>query len=66
MLTATLYYNSIIKNYSKTLASTASEPTVAQATKYYLANIGSVTSISGLLNNDKLYNYVMTAFASAT
>jgi len=62
MLTATLYYNSIIKNYSKTLASTASEPTVAQATKYYLANIGSVTSISGLLNNDKLYNYVMTAF----
>ncbi|WOJ90951.1 DUF1217 domain-containing protein [Methylocapsa polymorpha] len=62
MLTATLYYNSIIKNYPKTLASTASEPTVVQATKYYLANIGNVKSVNDLLNNDKLYTYVMTAF----
>lgn len=62
MLTATLYYNSIVNNYSKTLASTAAEPTVAQATKYYLANIGNVKSVSELMNNNKLYTYVMTAY----
>lgn len=62
MLTATLYYNSIVKNYSKTLATTAAEPTVARATQYYLANIGNVKSVDDLLNNNKLYTFVMTAF----
>ncbi len=62
MLTATLYYNSITRNFSKTLAATAAEPAVAQQTKYFLANIGNVKTVSDLINNSKLYNYVMTAF----
>jgi hypothetical protein len=62
MLTATLYFDSITKNYSKTLAATAAEPTVTQQTNYFLANIGKVTSINDLINNNKLYTYVMNAF----
>ncbi|HUI19687.1 MAG TPA: DUF1217 domain-containing protein [Methylocella sp.] len=62
MLTATLYYDAITKNYSKTLAATAAEPSVTQQTNYFLANIGKVKSASDLINNGRLYNYVMTAF----
>jgi Protein of unknown function (DUF1217) len=62
MLTATLYYNAITKNYSKTLASTAAEPTVTQQTNYFLANIGKVRSANDLINNSRLYTYVMKAF----
>jgi hypothetical protein len=62
MLTSTLYFDSITKNYSKTLAATAAEPTVTQQTNYFLANIGKVTSINDLINNNKLYTYVMNAF----
>jgi hypothetical protein len=62
MLTATLYYNAITKNYSKTLAATAAEPAVTQQTNYFLANIGKVNSANDLLNNSKLYTYVMKAF----
>ncbi|WP_026607815.1 DUF1217 domain-containing protein [Methylocapsa acidiphila] len=62
MLTATTNYNLLVKNYSKTLASTAAEPTVSRETKYYLANISNVKSANDLLNNSKLYSYVMKAF----
>ena len=62
MLTATLYYNAITKDYSKTLAATAAEPAVTQQTKYFLANIGNVKTVNDLVNNSKLYTYVMTAF----
>lgn len=62
MLTATLYYNAITRDYSKTLASTAAQSTVSRETQYYLSNIGNVKSVDGLLNNDKLYTYVMKAY----
>ncbi|HUB63095.1 MAG TPA: DUF1217 domain-containing protein [Methylocella sp.] len=62
MLTATLYYNAITKDYSKTLAATAAEPAVSQQTNYFLANIGKVKTVGDLVNNSKLYTYVMTAF----
>jgi hypothetical protein len=62
MLTATIYFNTITKDYSKTLAATASEPAVAQQTKYFLANIGKVKTVDDLLKNSKLYTYVMRAF----
>jgi len=35
---------------------------VAQQTKYFLANIGKVKTVNDLINNSKLYTYVMTAF----
>jgi hypothetical protein len=65
MLTATLYYNAITKDYSKTLATTAAEPSVAQQTQYFLANIGKAKTVNDLINNSKLYTYVMTAFGLA-
>jgi hypothetical protein len=62
MLSTTAYYESLTKNLATSQARTAAEPQVAAATKYFEANIGSVKSVSDLMNNSKLYNYVMTAF----
>lgn len=62
MLTATILYNAITQDYSKSLASAAAAPAVSTATKYFLANIGKVTSATELVNNSNLYTYVMTAF----
>ncbi|MGB8279220.1 MAG: DUF1217 domain-containing protein [Methylovirgula sp.] len=62
MLTATILYNAIAQDYTKSLSSTAKQPSVERATQYFLANIGKVTSASQLVNNSQLYNYVMTAF----
>jgi hypothetical protein len=52
----------LTRNYPQTLARTAAEPTVSTATDYYLANIGKVTSVSQLMGNSRLYNYVLNAF----
>ncbi len=62
MLSTTAYYLSVAKNLAKSQATTAAEPQVATATKYFEANIGNVKTVSDLLNNSKLYNYVLTAF----
>lgn len=62
VLTATMLYDSIARDYTKSLSSTAKQPSVEIATKYFLANIDKVTSASQLVNNSNLYNYVMTAF----
>ncbi|HEY1737047.1 MAG TPA: DUF1217 domain-containing protein [Methylovirgula sp.] len=62
MLTATVLYNSIAQDYTKSLKATAKEPTVARATQYFVNNISKVTTASQLVNNSQLYNYVMTAF----
>lgn len=62
MLTATVLYNAITRDYSASLATTAKEPIVTRATQNFLASIGKVTSASQLVNNSQLYNYVMTAF----
>lgn len=62
MLSATIYYSIITKDYAKTLANTAADPTVARETAYFQANIGKVKSVNDLLNNSQLYNYVKKAF----
>jgi hypothetical protein len=62
MLNATTYYRAITKDYSRTLAGTASGVTVSRETDYFLANIGKVKSADALLKNNKLYAYVMKAF----
>jgi hypothetical protein len=62
MLSTTAYYLSVAKNLTKSQATTAAEPQVATATKYFEANIGNVKTVSDLLKNSKLYNYVLTAF----
>ena len=62
MLTATILYNAIAQDYTKSLSATAQQPPVERATQYFLDNIGKITSASQLVNNSQLYNYVMTAF----
>jgi Protein of unknown function (DUF1217) len=62
MLTATVYFNALTKDYSKTLATIAAEPTVARETKYFEANIGKIKTADDLIKNSKLYTYVVKAF----
>lgn len=62
MLTATQLYNAVTRAGSNYAGSVATEPSVEQQTKYFLDNIGSVTTAQQLVNNSRLYNYVMNAF----
>ncbi len=62
MLTATQLYNAVTRSGSSYASSVASEASVKQQTNYFLANIGKVTTAQQLVNNSKLYNYVMNAF----
>jgi hypothetical protein len=62
VLTATQLYNAVTMTGSNYAASIASEASVKQQTNYFLDNIGSVTSAQQLVNNSRLYNYVMNAF----
>lgn len=62
MLTATVYYNAITKDFTKTLARIATEPVVARETKYFEANIGKIKTADDLIKNSRLYTYVLKAF----
>jgi hypothetical protein len=62
MLGALTLFNSINRDLSASLANVASEPTVKQQTTFFQQNIGKVQSATQLVNNSRLYNYVMTAF----
>src|SRR5208283_3943299 len=55
-------YLSIANNLSRYQTMTADDPTVAQATAYFQANIGKVTTVDQFVNNARLFNYAMTAF----
>ena len=55
-------YLTVAANLTRWQTITAADPTISTATKYFKANIGSVTSISQFVNNTRLYNYAMTAF----
>jgi hypothetical protein len=55
-------YLSIAQNLSRYQSMTAADPTVAQATKYYQANIGKIATPAQLVNNPRLFKYAMTAF----
>ncbi len=55
-------YMGIANNLTRYQTMTASDPTVAQATQYFQANIGSVKTPAELVNNPRLFNYAMTAF----
>lgn len=55
-------YMTIANNLSRYQTMTASDPTVAQATHYFQANIGNVATPDQLVNNPRIFNYVMTAF----
>ena len=55
-------YMQISNNLSKWQSMTASEPAVQQATAYYEANIGNAKTPADLVNNYRLFSYVMTAY----
>ena len=55
-------YMSISSNLARYQTMTADDPTVAQATKYYQANIGSITTPAQFVNNSRIFNYAMNAF----
>ena len=60
--TTTSTYLSIENNLAHYQKMIASEPAVKTATNYYAANIGAVTSISGLVDNYRLLSYALTAY----
>lgn len=60
--TTTSTYLSIENNLPRYQAMVSSEPAVKTATAYYAANIGSVTSISDLVNNYRLLSYALTSY----
>jgi len=62
MINTTTYYGILTKDLSKTQAATAKDPAVARETAYFEANIGKVKSVSDLMSNSRLYNYVMKAY----
>lgn len=62
MLTATLSYSSIARNFPQSLARTAASTNVARDSEYYLDTIGKVETVDDLLKNSRLYSYVLTAF----
>jgi hypothetical protein len=55
-------YMTVANHLSRYQKMTAAEPTVAQATKYFEANIGKITTPEKLVKDTRLFNYVMTAF----
>lgn len=62
MLSTMVHFNAITRDYSQSLARTAATPIVSRETKYYLENIGKVTSIDDLLKNQRLFAYAMKAY----
>ncbi len=54
--------NATVFAYYDATGGGASPAAAAQRTQYYTGNIGSVTSVDDLLNNDTLYTYALTAF----
>ena len=62
MSTTTSTYLSIENNLARYQKMVGSEPAVKNATAYYAANIGKVSSVSGLVNNYRLLSYALTAY----
>jgi hypothetical protein len=62
MLSTLASYQAITRDLTSSLASTKAEPGVANATSYYLANIGKVKTVNDFVNNYQLFSYAMTAY----
>ena len=62
MVSTTAAYLSASANITRLKAATAADPTVKNATTYFLANIGKVKTVSDFVNNYRLFSYAMKAF----
>lgn len=61
MLNTFVSFSLITKDIGKSLDRIEKQPTVDRDTKYYLENIGKVTSIEEFVKNDRLFKYAMKA-----
>ena len=62
MLTTLQSYLTIANNIDRSLATTASQQSVATATQYYQQHIGDVKSIDDFIKDTRLFDYAMKAF----
>lgn len=61
MLTTIASFSLIARDLDRSLETTAQQPAVARETEYYSENILNVKSIDEFLEDDRLFNYAMTA-----
>ncbi|MGD9913114.1 MAG: DUF1217 domain-containing protein [Rhizobiaceae bacterium] len=61
MLSTFTSYQLISRDLPRALDRVQKEPTTQRETTYYRENIGKVTSIDDLMNDDRLYRYAMKA-----
>jgi hypothetical protein len=61
MLSTIADFQRISKDINRALSTTAKKPDVSRDTEYYLAHIGTVTSIDDLLKDFRLFSYAMKA-----
>jgi hypothetical protein len=62
MTSTTAAFLAVSQNLSRYQAMTAAEPAVKTASAYYAANIGSVKSVSDLVDNYRLLSYALDAY----
>jgi hypothetical protein len=62
VLNTNLSYKLITKDLEKSLDRVENQPLVNRDTKYYLENIGKVTTVDEFLKDDRLYKYAMKAY----
>jgi hypothetical protein len=62
MVTTYTTYNNIVGNLPRSLTQTGKEPSVALETAYFQKTIGSIKTIDDLINNTRVFRYVMKAF----
>ena len=55
MLSSSLYYSILSRDYARTLADAAKDTTARRETAYFEANIGKVRSVDDLIGNRRLY-----------
>jgi hypothetical protein len=55
-------YMTVANNLGRYQAMTAADSSVAQATKYFQANIGKIATVDQFVNNSRIFTYAMKAF----
>ena len=65
MLTTIASFSQIARDLDRSLETTSQQPAVARETTYYLENISKVKSTEEFLEDDRLFNYAMTAHGLA-
>ncbi len=65
MLTTIASFSLIARDLDRSLETTSQQPAVARETEYYLENISNVKSAEEFIEDDRLFNYAMTAHGLA-